>query len=126
MQQGIERQPGEIGGKTCGKGGGERGGGEQREEEDDQPVANAVPAAVEAADRAALAGIWEAEPHLERCQCDYDELCHILEGTVRLTDKAGRSRVFAAGETFVVSAGFEGTWENLTPVRKVFFILGKP
>ncbi len=80
----------------------------------------------EAPDRAALAGIWEAEPHLERCRCDYDELCHILEGTVRLTDKAGHSRVFQAGETFVVAAGFEGTWENLTPVRKVFFILGKP
>ena len=79
----------------------------------------------EARDRGAIAGIWEAEPHLERCNCDYDEMCHILEGSVRLTDKAGRSRVFGPGETFVVSAGFEGTWQNLTPVRKVFFIFAK-
>jgi hypothetical protein len=50
-------------------------------------------------------------------------MCHILEGEVRLTDKDGTARTFGAGESFVVSAGFEGTWENLTHVRKVFFIL---
>ncbi|MWB79088.1 DUF861 domain-containing protein [Pseudooceanicola sp. 216_PA32_1] len=71
----------------------------------------------------ALAGIWEAEPHLERVACDYDELCHLLEGQVRLTDAEGLSRVFGPGDSFVVAAGFTGTWENLTPVRKVFFIL---
>jgi uncharacterized cupin superfamily protein len=73
--------------------------------------------------KGAAAGIWEAEPHLERCACDYDELCHILEGQVRLTDTEGRARIFGPGESFVVGAGFRGTWENLTPVRKVFFIL---
>lgn len=71
----------------------------------------------------ALAGIWEAEPHLERVDCDYDELCHILEGRVRLTDAEGQAKEFGPGDSFVVSAGFKGTWENLTAVRKVFFIL---
>jgi len=71
----------------------------------------------------ALAGIWEAEAHLERVDCDYDELCHLLEGRVRLTDAEGVSREFGPGDSFVVAAGFRGTWENLTPVRKVFFIL---
>ncbi|WP_095151551.1 cupin domain-containing protein [Pseudomonas sp. Irchel s3b5] len=75
-------------------------------------------------DKNAVAGIWEAGPHLERCQCDYDELCHILEGTVRLTDTEGVSRTFTAGDSFVVASGFNGMWENLTPVRKVYFILG--
>lgn len=74
-------------------------------------------------DSGALAGIWEAGPHLERVDCDYDELCHLLAGQVRLTDAEGVSRVFGAGDSFVVAAGFSGTWENLTPVRKVFFIL---
>jgi uncharacterized cupin superfamily protein len=69
------------------------------------------------------AGFWEAGPHLERCACDYDELCHLLEGQVRLTDTQGVSRVFDAGSTFVVAAGFRGTWENLSDVRKVFVIL---
>lgn len=77
----------------------------------------------EKADKGAAAGIWEAEPHLERVDCDYDELCHILEGKVRLTDAAGIARTFEAGDSFVVATGFRGTWENLTPVRKVFFIL---
>ncbi|MFN3208577.1 MAG: cupin domain-containing protein [Roseovarius sp.] len=71
----------------------------------------------------ALAGIWEAEPHLERVDCDYDELCHLLEGRVRLTDADGVTQEFGPGDSFVVAAGFTGTWENLTPVRKVFFIL---
>lgn len=72
----------------------------------------------------AVAGIWEAGAHLERCACDYDELCHILAGSVRLTDAEGVAKTFAAGDSFVVAAGFEGTWENLTPVRKLYFILG--
>ncbi len=75
------------------------------------------------AEKGAVAGIWEAEPHLERCRCDYDELCHILEGRVRLTDSEGRSRQFGPGDSFLVASGFVGTWENLTHVRKVFFIL---
>ena len=77
----------------------------------------------EAPDKGAIAGIWEAGPHLERCACDYDEMCHILEGEVRLTDTDGKSRSFGPGDSFVVAAGFRGTWENLTAVRKVFFIL---
>ena len=74
-------------------------------------------------EKGALAGIWEAEPHLERCECDFDELCHLLEGHVRLTDGHGTSQEFGPGDSFVVAAGFCGTWENLTFVRKVFFIL---
>ena len=72
----------------------------------------------------AISGIWEAGPHREHCNCDYDEMCHILEGQVRLTDADGTAQVFGPGDSFVVAAGFKGTWENLTPVRKVFFILG--
>ena len=75
-------------------------------------------------DGRAVSGIWEAGPHLERCDCDFDEMCHILEGKVRLTDAAGNSRSFGPGDSFVVAAGFRGTWENLGFVRKVFFILG--
>lgn len=77
-----------------------------------------------APEKSAIAGIWEAGVHLEHCECDYDELCHILEGTVRLTDTDGMAKTFGPGDSFVVAAGFKGTWENLTPVRKVYFILG--
>ena len=77
----------------------------------------------EAKEKGAISGIWEAGPHLERCTCDYDEMCHILEGQVRLTDADGQSQEFGPGDSFVVAAGFSGAWENLTHVRKVFFIL---
>lgn len=77
----------------------------------------------QSADGRALSGIWEAGPHLERCVCDFDEMCHILEGEVRLTDAAGLAKTFGSGDSFVVASGFSGTWENLTYVRKVFFIL---
>lgn len=59
-----------------------------------------------------------------RCECDYDEMCHILEGTVRLTDADGVAKTFGPGDSFVVAAEFRGAWENITPVRKVYFILG--
>jgi uncharacterized protein len=75
-------------------------------------------------DGRAVSGIWEAGPHLERCACDFDEMCHILEGQVRLTDASGNSTIFGPGDSFVVAAGFRGTWENLGFVRKLFFILG--
>jgi uncharacterized cupin superfamily protein len=71
----------------------------------------------------AVSGIWEAGPHFERCICDFDEMCHILEGEVRLTDASGRMKIFGPNDSFVVAAGFDGTWENLSYVRKVFFIL---
>lgn len=89
----------------------------------DQPYRASSWRHFENADKGAIAGIWEAEPHLERVNCDYDELCHILEGKVRLTDAAGVAKTFGQGESFVVAAGFRGTWENLTHVRKIFFIL---
>jgi len=40
-----------------------------------------------------------------------------------LTDASGRSKIFGPNDSFVVAAGFDGTWENLSYVRKVFFIL---
>lgn len=74
-------------------------------------------------EKGAFSGIWQAGPHLERVDCDYDEMCHLLEGQVRLTDSDGNARIFGPGDSFVVARGFKGTWENLTHVRKVFFIL---
>lgn len=74
-------------------------------------------------EKGAFSGIWQAGPHLERVDCDYDEMCHLLEGQVRLTDSEGNARIFGPGDSFVVARGFKGTWENLTHVRKVFFIL---
>jgi len=70
------------------------------------------------------AGIWQGEPGAWRVFYDphEEELCTLLEGTVRLTDAAGLRREFCAGATFVVPGGFTGIWENVTRVRKVYAI----
>jgi uncharacterized cupin superfamily protein len=44
-------------------------------------------------------------------------------GTVRLTDADGEANTFGPGDSFV-AAGIKGARENITPVRKVYFILG--
>ncbi len=47
----------------------------------------------------------------------------LLEGCVELTDDAGATRRFEAGDAFVVPGGFTGIWHNLTPVRKHYAIM---
>jgi uncharacterized cupin superfamily protein len=70
------------------------------------------------------AGIWQGEAGAWRVFYDAheEELCTLLEGTVRLTDAAGLQREFSAGATFVVPGGFTGIWENVTRVRKIYAI----
>jgi uncharacterized cupin superfamily protein len=70
------------------------------------------------------AGIWQGEAGAWRVQYDAheEELCTLLEGRVRLTDAAGRTREFAAGASFVVPGGFRGVWENIGRVRKVYAV----
>jgi uncharacterized cupin superfamily protein len=70
------------------------------------------------------AGIWQGEAGAWRVFYDAheEELCTLLEGTVRLTDAGGHQREFSAGATFVVPGGFTGIWENVTRVRKIYAI----
>jgi uncharacterized cupin superfamily protein len=68
------------------------------------------------------AGIWEAAIGAWRVNYTEEEFCHLLSGTVELTDGAGAARRFEAGASFVIPAGFEGTWRNLTPARKLYVI----
>ncbi|MGK9165251.1 DUF861 domain-containing protein [Inquilinus limosus] len=68
------------------------------------------------------AGIWEGAVGIWRVSYTEEEFCHLLSGTVELTDAAGAARRFEAEASFVVPAGFEGTWHNLTPARKLYVI----
>ncbi|UDL93752.1 cupin domain-containing protein [Lichenihabitans sp. PAMC28606] len=71
------------------------------------------------------AGFWSSEPSRSEVTYAIDEICFVLEGTVRLTDAGGHAEIFRSGDSFVVPAGFKGTWENLEPVRK-FYAIHKP
>lgn len=68
------------------------------------------------------AGIWEGAVGRWRVSYTEEEFCHLLSGIVVLTDNAGASRRFEAGASFVIPAGFAGTWANVTPARKLYVI----
>jgi uncharacterized cupin superfamily protein len=68
------------------------------------------------------AGIWDGAPGIVRITYTESEFCHILAGRVILTDEAGDARSFAAGDAFVIPAGFTGLWETVEPVRKFYVI----
>lgn len=68
------------------------------------------------------AGIWSAEPGIRAVAYTETELCVILKGRVRLAAGDG-SVEYGPGEAFVIAAGFEGTWECIGPVAKIYAIL---
>ncbi|WP_343716542.1 cupin domain-containing protein [Inquilinus sp.] len=67
-------------------------------------------------------GIWEGAVGAWRVSYTEEEFCHLLSGTVELTDDAGDVRRFEAGASFVIPAGFVGSWRNVTPARKLYVI----
>ena len=69
-----------------------------------------------------FAGIWSSSVGAKNVSYTEEEVCVILEGRVRLTDLSGNAKEFGTGSTFVLPAGFKGTWETLEPVKKIYVI----
>ena len=69
-----------------------------------------------------FAGIWHSSVGTKTVSYTEEEVCIILEGRVRLTDLVGNAKEFGAGSTFVLAAGFKGTWETLEAVKKIYVI----
>ena len=69
-----------------------------------------------------FAGIWQSSVGAKTVSYTEEEVCVILEGRVRLTDLQGNAKEFGAGSTFVLPAGFIGTWETLEAVKKIYVI----
>ncbi|MCZ8129989.1 MAG: cupin domain-containing protein [Steroidobacteraceae bacterium] len=67
-------------------------------------------------------GTWSSTPGAWRVSYTEHEFCHLLEGRVRLVADDGTAREFAAGDAWVIPAGFRGTWETLEPARKYYAI----
>lgn len=55
-------------------------------------------------------GRWSSTPGKWRVRYTENELCVITAGRVTIESAAGEQQSFAAGDAFVVPAGFEGTW----------------
>jgi uncharacterized protein len=69
-----------------------------------------------------FAGIWQSSVGAKSVNYTEEEVCVILEGRVRISDLQGNAKEFGAGSTFVLPAGFKGTWETLEPIKKIYVI----
>ena len=69
-----------------------------------------------------FAGIWASDVGAMKVAYSEEELCVLLEGRIRLTDTSGAAKEFGPGSAFVIPAGFEGVWETLEPVKKIYTI----
>jgi len=69
-----------------------------------------------------FAGVWAATRGIWRINYSECEFCHLLEGRVALSDPQGQRWEFGVGDSFVVPAGFVGTWEVIEDCRKLYAI----
>ena len=69
-----------------------------------------------------FAGVWESTPGRWRIRYTENEFCHLTRGRVKIEDAHGNVRMFSAGDSFVIPAGFVGTWEVIEPVAKLYVI----
>lgn len=69
-----------------------------------------------------LTGFWEATPGSYHVTYKADELIHLFEGKVTLTEDGGETKQYSAGDSFFVAAGFSGVWKTEERIRKIFAI----
>jgi uncharacterized cupin superfamily protein len=67
-------------------------------------------------------GVWEGEVGAWRVAYTEHEFCHLLAGRVRLLADDGNETLLAAGDSFVIPAGFAGVWEVLERARKLYAV----
>ncbi|MBR0559795.1 cupin domain-containing protein [Neokomagataea anthophila] len=66
-------------------------------------------------------GVWQATPGTtQSIKGEAFEFCHILEGLVKITENDGTSYIFKAGDNFIMKPGFEGIWETIETVKKIY------
>jgi uncharacterized protein len=78
--------------------------------------------AYESGDGEKLIGEWSCSAGAWRVHYTEWEYCRILDGMVRLTSDDGTVVEAGAGGNLVIEPGFQGLWENVTPVRKLYVI----
>ncbi len=68
-------------------------------------------------------GMWTTtEMHTKPAPFPRNELMHILEGEVTLTDDKGNQTTYKAGDTFMVPKGITYQWDSTGHVKKIFCI----
>ena len=67
-----------------------------------------------------FAGIWSSTPGKWRVRYTEHEFCHLTSGSVVVTSEEGERWEFWAGDSFVIPAGFAGTWEVIEDCSKLY------
>ena len=73
-------------------------------------------------DGSMISGVWTATPGTYHAVYAEYEFVHLIEGSITITPDGGLPTYVAAGDAFVVEAGFSGTWEITESVVKHFDI----
>jgi len=56
---------------------------------------------------------------LELRDWPFEEFMYIIEGQVEITPKGGVPRIYGPGDAFVMPKGFNGTWKQLSSLKKM-------
>lgn len=72
-------------------------------------------------------GVWDSTPYARRLiPHRVNELMHILEGEVTLTDASGAAHRVVAGDTVFVPRGAPCAWTSAIHVRKIYAVQDAP
>ena len=66
-----------------------------------------------------FSGEWTSSPGSWKFVQHGEEFCKILKGKVKLTNEKG-SKTYIAGDSFVIPDGFEGIWETVEELEKIY------
>ncbi|MBB5042395.1 cupin domain-containing protein [Shinella fusca] len=70
-----------------------------------------------------LVGTWECTPYAETLAYpESSEFCVVISGRVALTNPNGSIEEFGAGDCYIVPKGFEGRFEVLETLRKIYVL----
>jgi uncharacterized protein len=69
-----------------------------------------------------FAGRWSATRGKWRVHYTENELCVMTAGKVIIESSGGERHTFAAGDAFVIPAGFTGSWEVVEDCAKIYAI----
>ncbi len=69
-----------------------------------------------------FAGRWSATRGKWRVRYTENELCVMTAGRIVIESASGERSSFAAGDAFVIPAGFTGTWEVVEDCAKIYAI----
>lgn len=76
-------------------------------------------------DESILTGVWECAPCREEIDSyPVHEMMSVISGSVTLTDPAGNSETFTAGDVFFIPKGTPCVWEITETLRKFYMIAG--